>query len=665
MSAFLAMSQEPPSIEAAANLPSELDWASVWTRVGIAVVLAGQGMVFSLAANLTPPEGAAYWLVHGGLIASAVGVFALLGPALVRETWVGIRAGRATVDALFLVTLLGAFVASLIASVSREGAVFYEVVAILLAIYTVGKALAARSRARALNEVGRAREAYGRCLVELPDGVLESRPVEAVAAGDRVMVGPGERFTVDGMIAAGRGYVEETAVTGEPTPLVRGPGDRALAGMRSVDGVFTVQVTSAGGRRMLDQLLATIERARLAPSRLQQQADRLTSWFLPITLTVSAGTFLFWLPRSGLAIACFNSMAVLLVSCPCAMGLATPMAIWGGLLKLGRRGVAARSADFIDQLAAVDRVIFDKTGTLFHEELAVDSVEVEPEFAGREEWLRRVVACAERGNSHPVARSLSEIPAGRDGSFPPASVQLLSARQRAGLGVEAEVAVDGERVQVRVGERDFARFRPESAGGVAIAAEPGGKQVYVAINECPAASIGLRERPRRGAAEAFAQLEQLGIAAEILTGDPGFSPAMWPEVKRRSGASPEEKVSHVQRLQATGAHVLFVGDGLNDAAAMSVAAVSLAMNQGADLARSSAGGVMSGESMVAVPEAIRLARAIRTSIGRNLRFAAAYNAIGMALAATGNLHPVVAALLMVSSSAFVSARSLRAGGPLD
>ncbi|HLP02839.1 MAG TPA: cation-transporting P-type ATPase, partial [Opitutaceae bacterium] len=226
-----------PSPEIAPGI--ELDAAATlraWWRIGVATVVAGQSMVASLAINLTPPDGTTYWLLHALLMAAALGVCALLLPALTREAWLSLRMRRITVEQLFLVTLLGAFAASFTATLTRRGAVYYEVISILLAIYAAGKTLGARSRAKALRAVDETRERYEQA--ERLDGT--TAPVAALPVGERVRVRPGSAICVDGVVRAGRSFVQETAMTGEWRPIARGPGDQVLAGTHAIDGELEI-----------------------------------------------------------------------------------------------------------------------------------------------------------------------------------------------------------------------------------------------------------------------------------------------------------------------------------------------------------------------------------------------------------------------------------------
>jgi len=678
-----------------------------WLRIGVGLAVVGQAMVFSLAVNLTPPAGTAYWILHGGLILSAAGVLAFLGGDLVGSSIASLRQRRISIDLLFLVTLAGAFSGSLVATFTHTGSVYYEVVAILIVVHTTGKMLGARSRVAALRAVDQTRERFDVCDVRRADGSRTRQAVRDLAADAVVLVAPGGPICVDGGIMAGRGYVQETSMTGEWRPVPRGPGDRVLAGTFSVDGSF--ELRPAAGPRRLDTVLAAVAEARLAPSELQRQADQFVTWFLPVVAGVSLTTFAFWIMRAPWDRALFNAMAVLLVACPCAAGLATPVAVWGGLARLASFGLVARTGDFLDALARCDFVCLDKTGTLSTETPAVRAWVTEPPFRGREAWLKAAVAAAEEGLAHPIAAALQKEcnvlrykpPQAASGKadeicnvlrYKPAVA--TERRIEAGLGVVAWVENEaGQSVEIRVGERELVdagasslamkdeRREPaptreeillrqgyggQVASRPAPAKEVAGKEIFVFVDGAPAATVELAETWREGLDEVLRELPALGVGVEILTGDASALAGRFTGAIVRAGLTPADKHIRVRELVAAGRRVAFVGDGINDAAAMSAAQASIAMQAGAELARAAAMAVFAGGDLRFLPRAIRVARAARRSIRTNLRFAAAYNTAGMALAAAGALHPVVAALLMVGSSAFVSVNALRssaAGNP--
>lgn len=631
-------------------------WHRGWVRVAIALVIAGQTMSFTLATNLAPPEGTTYWLLQAGLFLSALIVLGLLAGPLIRECWASLRARRITVDMLFLVTLAGTFAVSIYGSLQRRPTVYYELVAILLAIYTVGKLLGARSRARALQAVESLRAEHDLCLVVEMSGREVRRRADEVVPGQRVRVSAGAAIPVDGRIVEGRGWIETTPLTGELEPAAFGPGDAVFAGMRSVDGVLLIEVTAAGGARRLDHMLGEVAAARLKPSRVQLEADRLAARFVPVVVATSLATFLGWLFAASLDQAIINSLAVTVVACPCALGLATPLGVWSGLVRLSRLGLIARTGDFLDTLASATTVLFDKTGTLCEPELAVHRFTCMPGAGVDEAACRALIAAAEAGVEHPVAAALRRLGQGRDGT----DFRQVEARIVPAAGIQSRVASgDGGRVfHVAAGDPAWIT----TLTGAPLDATTGRRAIAVAVDGRLAARLELDETPRTRAGAVFAALKKLGVDSAILTGDRRFPDDVWPEVPRAVGLSPEAKADDVRARQARGERVVFVGDGINDAPALVAADGSIAIRQGSDLARSSAMAVLAGESLETLPRAVQVARGVRHAIRSNLWLAAIYNIVGMAIAAAGWLHPVAAALLMAGSSVVVSTRVLRAGG---
>ena len=381
-------------------------------RLGIGILVVGQSMVFSLALNLhddVPPVARA--LTQWCLFAGTVLVAALLGGPLVRAAWAELRRGRLTIEALFLLTMTGALAASLQAQVTGRGKIYFEVVSVLLVVYTLGKLIGARTRAAALAGSRVWGDRLHLCRLVDAAGGTRTAPVADVRTGDVVAVYPGETIAVDGVIRAGVGFVSEAAVSGEPFAVVRRPGDRVLAGSVSADATFRIAATADGTERQVDRLLAAVEEARDRPLSLQARADRLGRWFLPLVVLTALGTFTYWafLTDAGWEAGLFNAMSVLLVACPCVIGLATPVVIWSALGRLAERGVIVRSGDAIERLAAVDRVMFDKTGTLTEDRFALVDIETAATGADRAKllgWLSLVQA----QSNHPVAKPFADLP---------------------------------------------------------------------------------------------------------------------------------------------------------------------------------------------------------------------------------------------------------------
>ena len=627
--------------------------ARSWLRIAVAGVFAGQGMVFSLAMNMTPPPYAstAYWVLHGGLVFSAVIVMLFLGGPLFRSTLGMLRSRRLSIEGLFTLSLMGAFVGSLASSLTGEGGVYYEVVSIVIAIYTVGRMLSERSQARLALESEQLRETYETAWVLDAAGHVEAMLVAEVEVGMRVRVDPGTAFTVDGVVVSGQGYVRETALTGEPLPVVRRVGDRVLAGTWSVDGAFELEVEAAGGARELDQILQTVEDVAGQPSEMQVQANTLIQWFLPLVAGVSVLTALYWLWMGVWVEAVFNSMAVLLVACPCALGLATPVAIWQGLYRLAQMGLVSRNGSLIDGLAHTKHVFFDKTGTLSESEMRVTELLVVESFEAKRDALLGAVRAIQDRVAHPIARALVRaIPLGGER----ADVQDL--KLLPGQGVQANVLLAGKRCELRIGERDLVDASTEAIVNQLL--EQKGKRTFVFVDGVPVAIFVLRERERDGVATLWGQLEAKGIQTTVLTGDPEPQFALPESVDLHAGLSAREKAQYIIKAQQSGEAPVFVGDGVNDASAMACADASVVMGTGAGFTRSAATGQLTSDQIDVLPDAIALCRGISRRLRGNLIYAASYNLIGMALAAVGWLHPVVAAAIMLVSSFMVTARAL-------
>lgn len=619
-----------------------------WLRVGIAAVFAGQSMVLSLALNMTPPDfgSRVYWVLHGGLIASALLVLLFLGGSLMASTLVMFRTRRLSIDGLFMLSLGGAFIGSVLSTLTGEGAIFYEVVSVVIMIHALGRVFSERSLSQMKAATENLRETFEQVRV-LRNGNWEANSVASVRRGESVKIEAGEAIGVDGLILEGSGYVNESALSGEPLPIVRYPGDRLRAGTYSVDGMFVVKVEQVLGERELDGILAAVRRREGRPSLLQAQADRLVQFFLPLVAGVSFATALYWIWVGAWTEAVFNAMAVLLVACPCALGLATPVAIWQGLYRLSQSGLASRDGALMDTLALTQRIFFDKTGTLSEASLQVTECCLMDSWRERRGELLEAVGALESKVGHPIAHSLVRFcGAGEE------EVVLSDLKHYPGLGIGGRV----KDLELRVGEADFVR-EADLRLGLALLREQRGKRVFVFVGAQLAAIFVLRERLRKGVDSVWSELAALGVATEILTGDPQAELDLPESVVLEAGLSAEEKTKRVMVSKAAGERPLFVGDGINDSAAMVAATASIAMGSGAELARNAAAALLVGDHIAFLPEAIRYARAVQQRLRSNLIYAALYNTAGMTLAATGKLHPVAAACIMFVSSAWVLSRA--------
>jgi heavy metal translocating P-type ATPase len=623
-------------------------------RIGISLALAGQGMIFGLGYNNALQAGEApepgtviYWALHGGLILSALAVAFILGRPLLRQTAEALSEKRLSVEALFVLSGFGAFAGSLISSIRGSGSVYYEVVSIVLCVYAIGKQIGVIQKGRVGDAIASLRHAFDSAIVEGGNGQRTVKPVTALQPTDRVLVHPGDPIPVDGRLLSGSGYVRETALSGEPAPVSKAAGDTVMAGTWSLDGNFVIE-PDLSGARTIDRILGLLESASGRQSNLQASADRLMQVFVPLVALVSAGTFAGWLWLSeapwwdGL----FNAMAVLLVACPCALGLAMPAGIWGGLYHLSRRGVTGRNGHLLDTLADCRTIIFDKTGTLSQFDLEVDTRQLEPSGIDLD-WLLGAIASIGRESHHPVSTTLAHVS--------PRQLPVTGLHVHPGQGISGFVEGRG----LLLGEESLLGKAGIQLPGTSV--RPG-KPVHVAVDGTFAGTVYLSEELRPEAEATLEALAALGCRCHILSGDPSPATPTIGGIPVLGGLDPVDKAAWMRDAVPAGERTLFVGDGINDLPAMQVADSALAIDLGAALATEFADGLLVGGRVASLPGAIRHARRLKTSLQGNLRFALLYNCIGMGLAAAGMLHPVVAALLMVGSSAVVSFRALKVAG---
>lgn len=657
--------------ESGCDTGPDREFAKLGFRLGVGVLVVGQSMVFGLALNLhddVPPAARDHtqWLILAGTVLVA----ALLGGPLVRTAGRELLRGRLAIEFLFILTLIGALAASLQAHLTGHGKIYYEVVSVLLVVYTLGKVIGARARAAVLLSSRAWGDRLAACRLIGADGRTRTVPVAEVRPGDVVEIHPGELIAVDGRVRDGVGFVSESAVSGEPFHVVRRPGDRVLAGSASFDALFHVTATAPGHAREIDRLLKVVEEARDKPLSLQNRADRLGRWFLPLVVLAAVGTFVYWSLVAGWEIGLFNAMSVLLVACPCVIGLATPVVVWAALNRLAERGVIVNSGDALERLAIVDRVMFDKTGTLTEDRFALVNVETRAEGAERAKllgWLSLVQAQSD----HPVAKPFAELPR----PFAPGEEpRVQSLRAVPGCGVVAELLEpNGTRHEVKIGTPEWVAGdlppHPPSASSPVLSAElladrrkgRGSKAVYVSVDGERTAVATVAERLRDSTPRALEHFARLGLPVQVLTGDTAGRAEALGLPSAQGGMLPAQKREVIERAKAEGARPLFVGDGINDASALASAHVGVALASGTDLAVSAAPVTLYGADLAALPWAIELSREAVRAVRLNLARAVTYNLVGMTLAACGVLHPVVAVALMVVSSLTLIFSSTRVG----
>ncbi len=545
--------------------------------------------------------------------------------------------------------------------------VYYEAAAVIVTLILLGRLLEARAKGRTSDAIKRLVGLQAKTARLRRNGQIVDLPVAEVVAGDIVEVRPGERIPVDGELVEGESYVDESMITGEPVPVAKTPGARVTGATVNQKGAFAFRATAVGGDTVLAQIIRMVEEAQGSKLPIQAMVDRVTMWFVPAVMVVAALTCLAWLsfgPSPALGFALVNAVAVLIIACPCAMGLATPTSIMVGTGRGAELGVLFRKGEALQLLRDARVVALDKTGTLTEGRPALTDLELAPGF-DRADVLGRVAA-VEAKSEHPIARAINEAAVAEGIALPPVSdFQSVTGYGVRAMAGDQPVEIGADRFMVQLGH-DPAVF---AATAERLAAE-GKSPLYAAIGGRLAAIIAVADPIKPTTPDAIRALHDLGLKVVMITGDNARTAQA---IAGRLGIDevvaevlPDGKVETIRRLKAEHGKVAFVGDGINDAPALAEADVGLAIGTGTDIAIEAADVVLMSGSLQGVPTAIALSRATIGNIRQNLFWAFAYNvalipvAAGVLYPAFGILlSPVFAAGAMALSSVFVLGNALR------
>ncbi len=589
-------------------------------------------------------------------------VFLYAGYPIHRSGWAALRRRHADMNSLITLGTIAAFTYSLVVTVapgllpSELREVYYEAVGVIITLILLGRLLEVRAKAGTGEAIKKLMGMQAKTARVLRDDTELEVPVEEVVPGDIVVVRPGEKVPVDGQIISGASTLDESMVTGESIPVEKSAGDEVIGATINQTGAFRMRATNVGADSMLAQIVRLVQDAQASKAPIQRLADLVASYFVPAVMFIAITTFVLWFvvgPAPALIFALGTSVTVLIIACPCALGLATPLSIMVGTGKGAEHGILIRSAEALETAHKLDTVVLDKTGTITKGQPALTDVVTAAGWD--EDELLALVASAERSSEHPLGEAIVRGASER-------GLQLIEPETFDSItGHGIAVVIDGRRVLVgnrRLLEGEHVAIDGLEAHATALS-EAGKTPMLIAVDGAPAGVIAVADTVKEDSAAAVATLRKLGLEVVMITGDNARTAAA---IAREVGITrvlaevlPEDKAAQVRGLQAEGRKVAMVGDGINDAPALAQADVGIAIGTGTDVAMEAADiTIISGE-LHGIVTAITLSRATMRNIKQNLVFAFAYNTIGIPIAA-GVLYPFVGLLLspMIAAAAMAS-----------
>ncbi len=642
--------------------------AQLLPRLVVAAVLAVPVFAISMVPGLEFPNWG-WWAA-----ALALPVVTWAAWPFHRAAAIAARHGSSTMDTLVSLGVIAAYTFSLGQLLANpamtadpgmgEGALYFEVAAVVATFLLLGRFLEARAKARAGSALKVLLDLGAKDASLFRDGVEYRIPADELVPGDLFLARPGEKIAADGIVREGSSAVDASLLTGESVPVEVGPGDRVTGATVNTSGRLVVEATRVGSETTLAAMARLVSEAQASKAPIARLADRISGVFVPVVLGIAVLTFAVWLlAGGGLGAAMTAAVSVLVIACPCALGLATPVGLLAGSGRGAQLGILIRGPQVLEDTRTVDTVVLDKTGTVTTGRLAVDAVDPLPHWDST--TVLRLAGAVESASEHPLARAMAA--AGRAVTGPAGRLPAVDGfRSAPGGGVVGRV----EGMTVVVGRTSWLRDNgidaPEALRDVFRAREESGATaVWVAVDGKAVGVVSLRDTVKPGSATAVERLKALGLRPVLLTGD---NPAVAARVAAEvgippsdvfAGVSPEGKVDAVRRLQAAGATVAMAGDGVNDAAALAQADLGIAMGSGTDVAREAADLTVMADDLGQVALAIELSRATLRIIKTNLFWAFAYNTVGIPVAALGLLNPMIGGAAMAASSVLVVVNSLR------
>ncbi len=578
-----------------------------------------------------------------------------------KSAWASIKGGLANMDVLVTIGTVSIYLYSVYMLFFSPHAahgmahVYFEAGVMVIGFVSLGKFLEHRTKKSSLNSLGLLLKLTPTQVNVQRDGEWKQLPIDQVQIGDLIRANHGERIAADGIIESGSGWADESHLTGESNPEEKKAGGKVLAGALMTEGSVVYRATQLGSQTLLGDMMNALSEAQGSKAPIARVADKAAAVFVPAVVGIALLTFIAtWLVKGDWTVALMHAVAVLVIACPCALGLATPAAIMVGMGKAVKHGIWFKDAAAMEEAAHVDAVVLDKTGTLTEGRPQVAAVYCAPDSGFDEDALYRIAAAVEQNAAHPLARAIVSAAQARGLEIPAAQ----NAQTVVGAGITAEVEGVG---LVKAGKLDFAELKlPENLSDDVwrIASI-----VAVSANGKPIGAFALADALKADTAEAIGRLKKHGIDVYIMSGD---NQGTVEYVAKQLGIahafgnmSPRDKAAEVQKLKAAGKTVAMVGDGINDAPALAAANVSFAMKGGADVAEHTASATLMQHSVNQLADALLVSQATLKNIKQNLFFAFFYNILGIPLAALGFLNPVIAGAAMAASSVSVLSNALR------
>lgn len=579
-----------------------------------------------------------------------------------KSAWASIKGGLANMDVLVTVGTVSIYLYSVYMlfhhrAMGHDGMahVYFEAGVMVVGFVSLGKFLEHRTKKSSLNSLGLLLKLTPARVNVQRGGEWQNLPIDQVQIGDLIRANHGERIAADGIVEHGSGWADESHLTGESNPEEKKAGSKVLAGALMTEGSVVYRATQLGSQTLLGDMMNALSEAQGSKAPIARVADKAAAVFVPSVVGISLLTFaLTWLIKGDWTTALMHAVAVLVIACPCALGLATPAAIMVGMGKAVKHGVWFKDAAAMEEAAHVDTVVLDKTGTLTEGRPKVAAVYIVPDSGVDEDGLYRLAAAVEQNAAHPLATAIVSAARERGLQIPSSS----KAQTEVGAGISAEVEGFG---LVKAGKSDFANLRlPENLSDDVwrIASI-----VAVSLEGKPIGAFALADALKADTAQAIGRLKKHGIEAYIMSGDNpntvAYIAAQLGIMHAQGNMSPRDKAAAVQQLKAEGKTVAMVGDGINDAPALAAANVSFAMKGGADVAEHTASATLMQHSVNQLADALLVSQATLKNIKQNLFFAFFYNILGIPLAAFGFLSPVIAGAAMAASSVSVLGNALR------